>query len=299
MRPANTSYPTLIRVGLEWRPNAFFGLRVGENQEADTLTKQIYNQMTAGASISLADFEFQYAYYPTSLGNTENKSYFSIALNYLPEEGLPEDFRTKGLRPDSLQISYPPQDFTTYDETVDVSGKVLEGITLKINSHDVFIAPDLTFQAKVPLKVGKNVIEAVATKGNKYLTVQKNVLYKIPVKIATGSNLTDTEKVKVENLATLGIVDIPSAGFDANKQITRAELAAWLAKAKDLHAVPLSQDPFSDVSRMNKYASYIKMAVDQGWMNAYPDRTFKPDQAVSEEEAKEVFRVFDQKRRHR
>ncbi|MFH0886914.1 MAG: S-layer homology domain-containing protein [bacterium] len=296
MKPAITSYPTLVRVGLEWRPNPLLGLRVGQNQEADALTKQIYNQMTAGASIAFADFEFQYAYFPSSLGNTENKSYFSILLNYLPEEGLPEDFRTKGLRPDSLQISYPPRDFTTYDSEVQVSGKVLEGITLKINSRDVFIAPDLTFQAKVPLKVGKNVIEAVATKGSKYLTIQKNVLYKIPVRISAGSNLTDTQKVKVENLATLGIVDIPTEGFDANKQITRAELAAWLAKAKGLHAVPLSQDPFSDVSRMNKYASYIKMAVDQGWMNSYPDRTFKPDQAVSEEEAKEVFRVFDQKK---
>ena len=69
--------------------------------------------------------------------------------------------------------------------------------------------------------------------------------------------------------------------FRAQSNITRAELAAVVAKIASLGAI--QSGGFSDTS--NNWASiYINTVAEKGWMTGYVDGTFKPDQYVSRAE---------------
>ena len=77
----------------------------------------------------------------------------------------------------------------------------------------------------------------------------------------------------------------PNGTFRPNNRITRAEFATIISKFAELKGGNAS---FNDV-RTNHWAkSYIDNAVAHGWMNGYPDGTFRPDQAITRAEVVNV-----------
>lgn len=290
-RPGDSNFPLLWRVGVEWKRDKLLALRLGENQESDG--RGSFGQLTAGFSLNFDDFGFNYAYFPSSVTRHESSHYFSAGLNYLPEEGLPEEYKKKSIRADVLELLYPPQDFETYDEKVEVSGKLLEKVSLQVNDREVMVNPDLSFSADIPLKTGKNYIEVVATQGDDEVMVSRSVLRRVRVVLAKGTTLTKSEVKKVENLATLGVVEITPTGFNPEEKVCRGELASWLVRARGIKPVPLAADPFPDVPKTDKFAAYIKVAAEAGWLPVYADGKFHPEALVSEEEAKGAFQRFD------
>lgn len=87
----------------------------------------------------------------------------------------------------------------------------------------------------------------------------------------------------VSTMAALGVVKgYPNGSFGPNAQITRAEFAAIAARF-DNHAADRTAD-FSDIS--GHWAAFeICRAAELGWINGYPDGTFKPDQPITRAEA--------------
>lgn len=71
--------------------------------------------------------------------------------------------------------------------------------------------------------------------------------------------------------------------------LTRGQLARLLvgfsAYRESASAQGSTGTLFSDVTGSNAYAPYIRIAVQQGWMSGYTDGSFKPDKAVTLEEA--------------
>ncbi|KUG02360.1 filamentous hemeagglutinin family outer membrane protein [hydrocarbon metagenome] len=73
----------------------------------------------------------------------------------------------------------------------------------------------------------------------------------------------------------------PDGTFRPGNYITRAELAAIASRFDEL--TPFEANSFSDIAGhwANKY---INSAAQKGWVNGYPDGTFRPDQAITRAE---------------
>ena len=86
----------------------------------------------------------------------------------------------------------------------------------------------------------------------------------------------------VSTMANMGIVvGYPDGDFHPDANITRAEFAAIAARfdkeAKD------SANIFTDIDG-HWAKSYILRAVNRGWINGYPDHTFRPDRLATRAE---------------
>ncbi len=77
-----------------------------------------------------------------------------------------------------------------------------------------------------------------------------------------------------------------------NSALTRGQLAKLLVAFSSYRETAASQGAtgklFSDVDSNNRWAGYIRIAVQQGWMSGYTDGSFRPDNTVTLEEAATV-----------
>lgn len=70
--------------------------------------------------------------------------------------------------------------------------------------------------------------------------------------------------------------------------VTRGQFARMLVNASSYQGNVGSEQTlslFADVSSTNEYAPYIRIAVEEGWMTGYLGGNFKPDQAVTLQDA--------------
>ena len=78
------------------------------------------------------------------------------------------------------------------------------------------------------------------------------------------------------------IVDTRTNGkFRPNEAITRAELAAMLAQFADIKSAAKS---FNDVSARHWASDEIAVCAKMGWINGYPDGSFRPDATITRAE---------------
>ena len=92
----------------------------------------------------------------------------------------------------------------------------------------------------------------------------------------------------VQTAITLGAMDTSQTGaLDAG--VTRGAFARMLVAFSAYRESVSSQGKvgtlYKDVPGTFQWAPYIRIAVQQGWMNGYTDGTFRPDNAVTLEEA--------------
>lgn len=101
------------------------------------------------------------------------------------------------------------------------------------------------------------------------------------------NNFTDVEpniwcNKHISTLAKGNIIlGYPDNTFKQNKYITRAELAAIVSRFDKLEERESSA--FADV-KGHWAEKYIDSAVEKGWINGYPDGTFKPDNFIKRAE---------------
>ncbi|MBP3241467.1 MAG: S-layer homology domain-containing protein [Oribacterium sp.] len=73
--------------------------------------------------------------------------------------------------------------------------------------------------------------------------------------------------------------------------VSRAEFAKMIVMASTYHTMVASESNvsvFSDVLSTSQYASYIRIAAEQGWLGAYLGGLFKPDQGIKMTEAEKA-----------
>lgn len=81
-----------------------------------------------------------------------------------------------------------------------------------------------------------------------------------------------------------GITDTYGTGIT----VSRGEFAKMLVLASDYRSTASSSSSvsvFSDVPKDSQYASYIRIAAKEGWMSGYLGGLFKPDEAITMEDA--------------
>ena len=92
----------------------------------------------------------------------------------------------------------------------------------------------------------------------------------------------------VQFAITLGAMDTAQTGA-LNAVVTRGAFARMLVSFSAYRESAASQGTvgtlFTDLPGASAYAPYVRIAVQQGWMNGYTDGSFRPDNAVTLEEA--------------
>ena len=101
----------------------------------------------------------------------------------------------------------------------------------------------------------------------------------------SGFRDVDTSKWYNTYVATLNnagvITDSANGYFRPNDAITRAELAAMLAQFADVKS---AANTFNDVSAKHWAANGIAVCAKIGWINGYPDGSFRPDATITRAE---------------
>lgn len=86
----------------------------------------------------------------------------------------------------------------------------------------------------------------------------------------------------ISYLEQLGIIKgYPDGSFRPDAEITRAEFAAMASKFADLKE---GDKTFKDLDRDHWAYDLVKKAASAGWINGYPDGTFKADKKISRAE---------------
>ena len=92
----------------------------------------------------------------------------------------------------------------------------------------------------------------------------------------------------VQFAITLGAMDADQSGA-LNAAVTRGAFARMLTSYSTYRESVSSQGAvgtlYTDLPGSSAWAPYVRIAVQQGWMNGYTDGTFRPDNAVTLEEA--------------
>ena len=84
----------------------------------------------------------------------------------------------------------------------------------------------------------------------------------------------------VNYLAGAGILTGYSDGtFQPNRSITRCEFVAMISRFAKTENT--ASNPFTDVSESHWAYSYVGLAYQKGWINGYPDRSFRPDSPIT------------------
>lgn len=80
------------------------------------------------------------------------------------------------------------------------------------------------------------------------------------------------------------ILGYPDGTFKPERDVTRQEVAALLARAFHLQTADASQTGYKDVKAADWGAEAIAAVTKAGYMSGYPDGTFRPNQPISREE---------------
>ena len=98
----------------------------------------------------------------------------------------------------------------------------------------------------------------------------------------------------IKYLATAGVMNgYPDGTFKPDRIVSRAELASILVKAKNIPIMNAYTTGYSDVSKKNWAAPYVKAAVDSGYLTGRKDDKFEPNRGATRAEAVAAIVKFD------
>lgn len=87
----------------------------------------------------------------------------------------------------------------------------------------------------------------------------------------------------VHALASLGIINgVGDNRYEPERAITRAEFTVMATRFA--HVQTAGVDTFSDVSESDWFFPYVATCVQYGWIDGYPDGTFRPDNSITRSE---------------
>ncbi|MBX9568057.1 MAG: S-layer homology domain-containing protein [Candidatus Obscuribacterales bacterium] len=98
---------------------------------------------------------------------------------------------------------------------------------------------------------------------------------------------------EIKDLQKLGVFNDVSGNFSPTKPITRAEFVCWLVRANNAmrpaaEHIRIAEDgassSFTDLTSAQPYFKFIEGMNSAGWSIGYPDKTFKPEKALTREE---------------
>ncbi|MFH1387120.1 MAG: S-layer homology domain-containing protein [bacterium] len=300
--------PTLLRIGGEWGINKKYYVRTGVMQQ--WRGTGLLTSLNLGLGFRSASWGVDLANYHEPL---KDETQTCITIMYFPPGWLVnkklETIKPSIMLESALEKISIEDNIVTYNDKIDISGRVKLGVEVYIDGQRAAVSDDQTFKVVVPLKIGKNLILVEARyQGEKKIWKYK-VLRKVKMESAEEKVLgralaeakTAEEKTKLkaaqkeaidkrkkaEDLATAGIIEAKPT-VKLNDSISRGKLATWLAKASGLPVPKVTKDPLPDVKKEDPMAPYIKLAVDKKLLLPFSDGTFRATAPVSKPEGERL-----------
>jgi len=311
--------PTLLRIGGEYTVNKHFFMQAGLMEQ--WRPGGLSFTPTWGFGLRSEEWAF------TISGNREpikDEGQVLLSGMYFPKEWVvfkkldldrPSVFLETAIEQLSLE-----DNFVTYDETLEVTGKVKPGVDVYVNNYLASKGKDNSFRVLVPLNLGKNLVIVEARNEQEKVSWTYKVLRKARISVEEETELKKKlertislqeqealrkkeaelkkRRSKVEELVTIGVINVDEGKgeFRLEATITRGELATWLVKSSDLPLPEVTKDVCVDIKRSNPLAAYYKAAIDWNLMPLYSDGTFRPDTPVTKEESERLFKVLGVKK---
>jgi hypothetical protein len=203
---------TLVNVGAEWTLAERYVLRAGSKQNVKA--GEAYSTVTAGLGLKMGNWAFDAAYTTDYLSDLPvyhfsfvfwPKEWFFVREPVIgrPEEVTKEEIKSKGAveekkeKPKLVKLEGQKEEIVTEDETITIKGKVLKpGSKVYVNDNLAEVKKDGTFEVKVPVNIGKNLIEIVTEHEGEKTLVKRKVLRKAKVVVAEEAKIE--EKIKKE-----------------------------------------------------------------------------------------------------
>lgn len=215
---------------------------------------------------------------------------------------------------DLLAVSLP-DDYVVDTEDIIISGETKPKATIFINGAQAYVDDNGAFRVIQPLLLGKNLIQISASLEGRSTMIEKKVLRNAKVAIEEEESIDkkitmeaspaekaklleekkrlEAGKIKVENLVTAGVIDVPQGSkFKMDSFISKGEIISWLVNASGMKVPEVTGPVFPDVPQDHKYAAPIKAALDAGLIQADSDGKFRPDDLVRENEVDRYFKAF-------
>ena len=196
-----------------------------------------------------------------------------------------------------LNVVFPQDKYVHYQETLRIIGKISPIVTtLKIDNHPIYIDSSRQFAAPIELTLGKNTInfkltldsnKTQSSKDDEAPTVLTHTMRVLRLKSYPDVTPKTKGRREIEFLSTIEGIDGDDDGnFYPNEPVTRAYITKIMVLATEA-SIPntIESRLFSDVPIDHSYAKYIKVAIENGLIFSFPDRTFRPDQALTLSEA--------------
>ncbi len=288
------SRPMLLRLGGEWNFDKRYYVRTGFMQQHARVG--ISSGINLGFGMRLERWGIDFVSYHQPV---QDERFFYVSFLYFPKDWIV--VRKLDVEKPAVMIEKPIEaisledNIVTYDDKIDVFGKVKPGVEVYINGLRASLLADNSFRVVVPLSLGKNLIIVEARYESEKKVWKYKVLRKARIKVADEEKVKDLENKKeaVESLVTMGVIEItPEAEFVMEAGVTRGELSSWLVKAADITLPEVNKDLFADVPRDHPLAPYIKVVTDMKLLLPFPDGTFRPGAVVSKEEGEAIFARF-------
>ncbi len=132
-----------------------------------------------------------------------------------------------------------------------------------------------------------------ATNRSDFLKMYLLLLLFIMISLTAGARLAQASEYKdinsnnadfnyIQYLSGKGIImGYPDGSFRPQEGLTRAQAAVVMVKTGQLKLDPNANSPFKDLSNDHWSRAYVAAAFKAGYINGYPDGSFKPDQQLS------------------
>ena len=99
----------------------------------------------------------------------------------------------------------------------------------------------------------------------------------------------------INYLADANIINgYPDGTFKPNQQVNRAEFLKLVLQSSEIPKDVSTEAPFPDIDNNAWYAQYVRKAYAEGWVQGYPDGTFKPEQSINKVEALKIIGEIQQ-----
>jgi hypothetical protein len=249
-------------------------LRLGIEQKALSREEK-YSSYSLGLGYKYSDIGLDYAYFYDGQLPYNSRHFISLAIDF------------PGMKGKLINLSNRDK-MVAASEAVAIKGEINHPATKVSVGGKEYKLYNRMFEASVPVNVGKNKIEVIA------MNEDNNILGTAAVKVLKMKTFVDVKqnywaREAIENIGTLGIV----AGFSAGKAsefkpdwgVNRAEMVTFLCSAAGVKPRRQQTKQFWDVPVNYWAAPFIKYGSDKGWVKGYEDKTFKPVNKVTKEQA--------------
>ncbi|QNK56388.1 S-layer homology domain-containing protein [Paenibacillus sp. PAMC21692] len=222
----------------------------------------------------------------------DGKEAVQAAVNSIVKLSVPDDaivyYTTDGTEPTKNSSVYTGEIWVTGDMTI-------KFMTSKDDT--VYSVRYTTKPADYEVKKNASEIRYMAGKGtsfrpNEAITRQELITalallidFEATPIASTFGDVTRKNASAVAKFASAGIVQgYPDGTFQGEKGLTRAEFVVMLSRILGLDIGKGGKSPFSDTEK-HWSGDYVRVFVEAGYVNGYPDGTFRPDRLLSRAEA--------------